>query len=84
MTDTYKKEWEQAADWLKIEFHFKEEWPDYPYINADYSLVNDNFNLIKSEVVRFAGENSFAKSVVPHWAPISREGIQALLITESV
>ncbi len=78
MTDAYKKEWEEASSWLKIGFHSKEEWPDYPYINADYSLVNDNFNLIKNEVIRFAGEKTFAKSVVPHWAPISEEGIRAL------
>ncbi len=78
MTDDYKMEWEASSDWLKIGFHSKEEWPDYPYINADYDLVNDNFNLIKNEVIRFAGENSFAKSVLPHWAPMSREGIQAL------
>ncbi len=78
MTGAYKREWKENADWLKIGFHSKEEWPDYPYINADYSLVDSNFKLIKGEVVRFAGENSFAKSVVPHWAPISREGIQAL------
>lgn len=78
MTEDYKKEWESSSDWLKIGFHSKEEWPDYPYVNANYSLVNDNFNLIKSNVVRFAGEKTFALSVVPHWAPISREGIQAL------
>ena len=78
MTDMYKKEWEENSHWLKIGFHSKEEWPDYPYINADYSLVDANFKLIKGEIVRFAGEGSFAKSVVPHWAPISREGIQAL------
>ena len=78
MTDLYKREWEENAHWLKIGFHSKEEWPDYPYINADYSLVDSNFKLIKGEIVRFAGENTFAKSVVPHWAPISREGIQAL------
>ena len=78
MTDAYKKEWECNSHWLKIGFHSKEEWPDYPYINADYSLVDANFKLIKGEIVRFAGEKSFANSVVPHWAPISREGIQAL------
>lgn len=78
MTDAYKKEWEEASTWLKLGFHSKEEWPDYPYVNADYDLVNNNFNLIKNEVVRFAGENTFAMSVVPHWAPISREGVMAL------
>lgn len=78
MTDAYKKEWEEASDWLKLGFHSKEEWPDYPYVNADYDLVNNNFNLIRNEVIRFAGENTFAKSVVPHWCPISREGVIAL------
>ena len=78
MTDAYKNEWEETSDWLKLGFHSKEEWPDYPYINADYELVDSNFKLIKGEIVRFAGENSFAKSVIPHWAPISREGICAL------
>ena len=58
MTDAYKKEWEQASDWLKMGFHSKEEWPDYPYINADYSLVDSNFKLIKGEIVRFAGKCS--------------------------
>ena len=78
MTDSYKKEFEENSDWLKLGFHSKEEWPDYPYVNADYDLVNDNFNLIKNEVIRFAGENTFAKSVLPHWAPMSKEGVQAL------
>ena len=72
MTDAYKSEWAENSHWLKIGFHSKEEWPDYPYINADYSLVDSNFKLIKGEIVRFAGEESFAKSVVPHLAPISR------------
>lgn len=78
MTDFYKKEFEQASHWLKLGFHSKEEWPDYPYVNADYDLVDSNFRLIRDEVYRFAGENSFAKSVVPHWAPMSKEGIIAL------
>lgn len=63
MIDAYKKEWEEAADWLKIGFHSKEEWSDYPYINADYSLVNDNFNLIKNEVIRFAGEKLLQRAL---------------------
>ncbi|MBQ2841166.1 MAG: hypothetical protein IJE70_07440 [Oscillospiraceae bacterium] len=36
------------------------------------------FELIKSEVLRFAGENSFAYGVTPHWGPISREACLAL------
>lgn len=78
MTDEYKKEFEESSSWLKLGFHSKEEWPDYPYVNADYALVDNNFRLIRDEVFRFAGEKSFAKSVVPHWAPMSKEGIIAL------
>ncbi len=78
MTDAYKSEFEEASDWLKLGFHSKEEWPDYPFINADYSLVDRVFKLIYNEVCRFAGEKSFAKSVVTHWIPMSKEGVKAL------
>ncbi len=78
MTDAYKHEFEEASDWLKLAFHSKEEWPDYPFINADYGVVDRVFKLIKKEICRFAGEKSFANSVVTHWIPMSKEGVQAL------
>ena len=43
MTDKYKKEWEDASDWLKFGFHSRKEFPDYPYINANYQDVYDDF-----------------------------------------
>lgn len=78
MTDAYKKEWEEASDWLKMGFHAKQEWPDYPYINADYDTVKINLERTKNEVFRFAGEKSFTWGCVPHWMPMSKEGVQAL------
>ena len=58
MTDAYKAEWEEASDWLKLGFHSKQEFPDYPYLNADYSDVADLLRDVKKEVYRFAGEKS--------------------------
>ncbi len=78
MTDAYKPEFEAAADWLKLGFHSKQEFPDYPFINANYSDVDSVFKSIYNEICRFAGADSFAKSVVTHWIPMSREGVQAL------
>lgn len=78
MTDAYKAEFESATDWLRLGFHSKEEWPDYPFINADYDLVNGVFKLIYNELCRFTGAGSFAKSVVTHWIPMSKEGVRAL------
>lgn len=78
MTDAYKSEWKEASDWLKIGFHAKEEFPDYPHVNATYDDIKELFETIKGEVIRFAGENTFTYGVCPHWNPVSYEGVKAL------
>lgn len=78
VTDRYKKEWESASGWLKLAFHAKQEFPDYPHINATYKDVYDIFKAIEKEVFRFAGENSFTYGTCPHWLPVSKEGVKAL------
>ena len=78
MPDTYKSEWEANSDWLKLAFHAKQEFPDYPYVNATYEDVKANYEAIINEVIRFAGEKSVARAVIPHWLPISKAGCQAL------
>ena len=77
MPDRYKKEWEENSDWLKLGVHAKEEFPDYPYVNANYDDVKNLFELIKGEVIRFAGEKSFTYGVCPHWNTVSLEGVKA-------
>ena len=76
--DTYKAEWEANADWLRMAFHAKQEFPDYPYVNASYEDVKANYEAIINEIKRFAGEKSVAHAVIPHWLPISKEGCKAL------
>ena len=76
--DTYKAEWEANSDWLKMAFHAKQEFPDYPYVNATYEDVKASYMEIINEIVRFAGEKSVAPAVIPHWLPISKAGCQAL------
>ncbi len=78
MTDAYKKEWEEASDWLKFGFHARQEFPDYPHINASYDDVKKIFDETKREIVRFAGEKSMTYGVTPHWMPMSRDGVRAL------
>ncbi|MBE7051151.1 MAG: hypothetical protein E7395_01080 [Ruminococcaceae bacterium] len=78
VTDAYKEEFEEASDWLKFAFHAKEEFPDYPHVNATYKDVYDLFQAIKNEVIRFAGKNSFTYGTCPHWLPVSKEGVKAL------
>ena len=76
--DTYKKEFEEAADWLKFNFHSLQEFPDYPLVNSSYDDVYKLYTMIKNEIVRFAGEKSLAKSTVVHWGAVSYDGCRAL------
>lgn len=78
MTDAYRAEWEESADWLKMGFHAKEEFPDYPYVNANYEDVKRAFLRVKREVLRFAGEASFTHTYCPHWNTVSLAGVRAL------
>lgn len=78
MPDIYKAEFQAASDWLRFAFHAKQEFPDYPYVNASYEDVKNDYYEIYNEVVRFAGETSWSLAVVPHWLPISKEGCKAL------
>lgn len=78
MPSDYRAEFEANSHWLKLAFHAKQEFPDYPYVNADYEQVKHDYLEVINEIRRFAGEGSIAHAIVPHWLPISREGVQAL------
>lgn len=78
MTDKYKSQFEEVSSWLKFAFHAKQEFPDFPYINASYDDVKKDFESIRSEVIRFAGEKSFTYATVFHWNVTSKDGCRAL------
>jgi len=78
MTDAYKGEWEAASYWLKLSFHSKQEFPDYPYINADYDQVFEDYTKIRNEVFRFATPSNWSCAVLNHWRPMSKDGCRAL------
>ena len=78
MTDAYKDEWQSSKDWLRLGFHSYQEFPDYPFVNADYSDVATAFDRVHGEVLRFAGEGAFTYALVGHWLPISKDGCRAL------
>ncbi len=78
VTDAYKAEFESASHWLKFSFHAKEEFPDYPHVNASYEDTYKLFKDTEREVFRFAGEKSFTYAVTPHWLPMSKDAVKAL------
>lgn len=78
MPDTYQDEFQANKDWLRFAFHSKQEFPDYPYVNASYQDVKDNYETIQREVERFAGPGCYADVVCAHWLPLSKDACRAL------
>lgn len=78
MTDAYRDEWQGAKDWLRLGFHAYQEFPDYPFINAEYSDLATAFGRVHGEIGRFAGDGVFTYALVGHWLPISKDGCRAL------
>ncbi|MDD2480097.1 MAG: hypothetical protein PHS31_09420 [Victivallaceae bacterium] len=70
MPDIWKQEFIDNSDWLKLSFHSYSEFPDRPYIEASAEEFGHDWDLVQSEINRFAGEGSFIPPVVIHWANI--------------
>ena len=78
MSDAYRTEWLDNADWMKFGMHSLQEFPDYPFVNSSYEDVRKVCDMIFGEIARFADERMCAKAVVPHWGPVSKDGCRAL------
>ena len=67
MPDIWKSEFADNSHWLKFALHAYSEFPDRPYAEASRKDFRRDFDLVKSEICRFAGENSFIVPAVLHW-----------------
>jgi len=70
MPDLWKSEFEANSDWLKMSFHSYSEFPDRPYLEASAEDIGRDYDLVKDEIIRFAGESTFIQPIVIHWANI--------------
>ncbi|MGA0559669.1 hypothetical protein ACO2Q8_23615 [Larkinella sp. VNQ87] len=76
--DKYRPEWEQNADWLRLSFHARGEFPDMPYRTAGYAQVKQDCDLVMAEIRRFAGEAVMGPVTTIHWGEATVEGSRAL------
>lgn len=77
MPDTYRKEWEAQAHWLKLSFHSREE-TFHPYETAAYDQVFTDCQRVHEEILRFATASNLAKTTTIHWCQTTEEGVRAL------
>lgn len=78
MTDRYKEEWKNNADWLRLSFHANADKPDRPYMYATYEQAYFEMERVHREILRFAGEEAFAGTITTvHWGDCSLEAAKA-------
>ncbi|MCC6286265.1 MAG: hypothetical protein IT249_00120 [Chitinophagaceae bacterium] len=76
--DSFKKEWQENADWLRLSFHAYKEFPDAPYKNASFDTVKKDCDLIIGEIKRFAGDALLGPVTTVHWGEVTVEGSRAM------
>lgn len=67
MTDRYRKEWEENADWLTLSFHAHANYPDMPCKCLSVNFIADAMRKTHKEILRFAGTKSLARATTAHW-----------------
>jgi hypothetical protein len=66
--DIYKREFIDNSDWLRLSFHAFSEFPDRPYQHATTETLINDFELVKNEIIRFAGTETYLPPTNVHWA----------------
>ena len=80
MTDAYRKEFAENADWLKMSFHSRIE-NVHPYREAPYGEVYRDADSVQREIVRFASPAVLAKTTTLHFCTATAEGLRAMYDT---
>jgi len=76
--DCYKAEFEENSPWLRLAFHAYSEFPNRPYQHANAQKLAADYDLIASEIVRFAGVKTLIAPTNIHWGMQPPETQQAL------
>ena len=78
MTEKYKDEFRANADWLKLAFHSRAEFPANPYALGDAATVTAECIAVLREIVRFAGAECISDSTTVHFGSGNHDVVRAL------
>ena len=77
MTDRFRTEWEENANWLRLSFHSRIENVK-PYEFSGYEEVFGDCEAVHREILRFAGRASLADTTTIHYCRTTADGVRAL------
>ena len=67
MSPEWKSQLQDNAEWMRLTWHAYNEFPDRPYQYATPEQFEHDYELIHSEVARFAGEECWIPPSIVHW-----------------
>lgn len=76
--DRYKKEWEENSSWLKLAFNGYSNKPDRPYQYSEPVKVFRDLEIVKKQIMRFAGPQSYTPPVAIHWTMVQQSVLPEL------
>jgi hypothetical protein len=76
--DSYRGEWKDNADWLRLSFHAYANEPDRPYQNAPPEKLIADLDKVAEQIVRFAGKSTYSPPTVIHWAMVEPAALKPL------
>ena len=77
MTDAYRQQWQENANWLKMSFH--SQWENVkPYEFSGYQEVYDHCKAVNDQILRFAVPDSLGKTTTVHYCRTTNEGLDAM------
>jgi hypothetical protein len=76
----WRAEWGDNAEWLRLSFHARAEFPDRPYQYALPQRLAKDFDDAAGEIRRFAGERAWSAPTVIHWGMVPRDSLPVLAV----
>ena len=76
--DRYKTEWQNNSDWLKLTFHAWANLPDRPYQDAPVQKLINDLDLVREQIIRFAGEQTYTPPTIVHWGMMPVQAYKAM------
>ncbi len=67
MTERFKAEFSENADWLRFSFHARHNDPEYPYENAGKDTLLRDFDDVTENIIRFAGKECVSNFITIHY-----------------
>ncbi len=90
MPEVYKSEFEKNADWLRLTFHSRTEFPNDPYLSATPEKLIADYDEVMTQLRRFAGQAAiptscthFANMVPEAWKQMYSRGTRYLSLEPS-